>query len=93
MQRYKEKSKVEGIYAKLHFFEDKTSVLSHFFKDKISDLLHFFEDKTLYNVKPNPTLKGTALISEPNICVKPKRPKRIKSWNFKVVKIFTPNGL
>ena len=82
MQRYKEKSKVEGIYAKLHFFEDK-----------ISDLLHFFEDKTLYNVKPNPTLKGTALMSEPNICVNPKRPKRIKSWNFKVVKTFTPNGL
>ena len=71
MQRYKEKSKVEGIYAKIHFFEDKT----------------------LYNVNPNPTLNGTALISEPNIFVKPKRPKRIKSWNFKVVKTFTPNGL
>ena len=45
MQRYKENSKVNEIYAKLHFFEDKTSMLSHFFEDKISDLLHFFEDK------------------------------------------------
>ena len=71
MQRYKENSKVNEIYAKLHFFEDKTN----------------------YNENPNPTLKGTALRVEPNIFVKPKRPKRIKSWNFKVVKIFTPNGL
>ena len=82
MQRYKENSKVNEIYAKLHFFEDK-----------IAGFLHFFEDKTNYNANPNPTLKGTALRVEPNIFVKPKRPKRIKSWNFKVVKIFTPNGL
>ena len=82
MQRYKENSKVNEIYAKLHFFEDK-----------IAGFLHFFEDKTNYNENPNPTVKGTALRVEPNIFVKPKRPKRIKSWNFKVVKIFTPNGL
>lgn len=36
---------MQYFYAKIHFFEDKTSVLSHFFEDKISDLLHFFEDK------------------------------------------------
>ena len=71
MQRYKENSKVNEIYAKLHFFEDKTN----------------------YNANPNPTLKGTALMSEPNICVSPKRPKRTISWNFKVVKTLTPNGL
>ena len=65
--------------AKLHFFEDKTSVLSHFFKDKISDLLHFFEDKDSYNNNPKPTLKGTALTLEPNTCVNPKRPKMTKS--------------
>ena len=53
----------------------------------------FSRIKPAYNVNPNPTLNGTALISEPNIFVKPKRPKRIKSWNFKVVKTFTPNGL
>lgn len=93
MQRYKENSKVNEIYAKLHFFEDKTSILPHFFEDKIAGFLHFFEDKTNYNENPNPTLKGTALMSEPNICVSPKRPKRTISWNFKVVKIFTPNGL
>ena len=68
MQRYKEKSKVKEIYAKLHFFEDK-----------IRYFLHFFEDKTNYNANPNPTLKGTALILEPNICVNPKRPKITKS--------------
>ena len=57
MQRYKENSKVNEIYAKLHFFEDKTN----------------------YNANPNPTLKGTALMSAPNICVNPKRPKITKS--------------
>ena len=57
MQRYKEKSKVKEIYAKLHFFEDKDS----------------------YNNNPKPTLKGTALTLEPNICVNPKRPKMTKS--------------
>ena len=42
MQRYKENSKVNEIYAKLHFFEDKTSILPHFFEDKIAGFLHFF---------------------------------------------------
>ena len=93
MQRYKENSKVNEIYAKLHFFEDKTSILPHFFEDKIRYFLHFFEDKSDYNANPNPTLKGTALMVEPNIFVKPKRPKITKSWNFKVVKTLTPNGL
>lgn len=68
MQRYKENSKVNEIYAKLHFFEDK-----------IRYFLHFFEDKASYNANPNPTLKGTALMSAPNICVNPKRPKITKS--------------
>lgn len=36
---------MQYFYAKIHFFEDKTSILLHFFKDKISDLLHFFDDK------------------------------------------------
>ena len=34
MQRYKENSKVNEIYAKIHFFEDKTSILPHFSKIK-----------------------------------------------------------
>ena len=38
---------MQYFYAKIHFFEDKTSILLHFFEDKISDLLHFFDDKTI----------------------------------------------
>ena len=37
---------MQYFYAKIHFFEDKTSILLHFFKDKIRLLSHFFEDKT-----------------------------------------------
>ena len=70
---------MQYFYAKLHFFEDKTSILPHFFEDKIAGFLHFFKDKTNYNANPNPTLKGTALMSASNICVNPKRPKITKS--------------
>ena len=42
---------MQYFYAKIHFFEDKTSILLHFFKDKISDLLHFFEDKTIEKLR------------------------------------------
>ena len=54
---------MQYFYAKLHFFEDKTSILPHFFEDKIAGSLHFFEDKTNYNANPNPMLTGTAHIS------------------------------
>lgn len=50
---------MQYFYAKLHFFEDKTSILPHFFEDKTNLLLHFFEDKTNYNANPNPMLTGT----------------------------------
>ena len=54
---------MQYFYAKLHFFEDKTSILPHFFEDKIAGSLHFFEDKTNYNANPNPMLTETAHIS------------------------------
>ena len=38
---------MQYFYAKIHFFEDKTSILLHFFEDKIRLLSHFFKDKTI----------------------------------------------